>query len=281
MFLLKTLLLRFPMCYRRPAVMRFRLFRWSIFALLILASPFSFAQQTQTSVDSPFAIPASDEGLPGSGPIRRYDWFKNLWQQKRSGWAEQVTRDKQAVVFLGDSITQGWGDDFGGQFTGMKTANRGISGDTTRGMLIRLQEDVLSLEPSGVVLLMGTNDLEEGASPETIAGNFKLIVAKLKEYDDKMPIIVCQVFPSSESKRRPAEQIQSINRLYSRAVQDDPQITLLDTYSLFANENGDAKPEEFPDLLHPNAAGYKKWGEAIRPLFASLGFLETEAAGAK
>lgn len=262
------------MSYRRADYIRFRLFRWSIFGLMLLASPFCFAQETP--VDSPFAIPASDEGLPGSGPIRRYDWFKNLWQQKRSNWAQRITQDKHAIVFLGDSITQGWGDDFGGQFVGMKTANRGISGDTTRGMLIRLQEDVLSFEPTGVVLLMGTNDLEEGASAETIAANFKLIIAKLKEHDSEMPITVCQVFPSSKSKRRPAEQIKAINRLYSQAVQGDSQITLIDTYTLFANENGDAKAEEFPDLLHPNEAGYKKWAGALRPIFSSQGFLETE-----
>src|SRR3954451_1956854 len=112
-----------------------------------------------------FQIPASDEGLPGAGPIRRYDWFRKLWAQKRSAWAERVNQDKGALVFLGDSITQGWGDDIGGSFPGVKVANRGISGDTTRGVLIRLKEDVLSLHPSGVVILIGTNDLEEDADP--------------------------------------------------------------------------------------------------------------------
>ena len=114
-------------------------------------------------------LPATDDGLPGAGPIRRYDWFKNLWTEKRTAWAKQVEQDQKSLVFLGDSITQGWGDDMGGSFPGVKVANRGISGDTTRGMLIRLKDDVLALNPTGVVLLMGTNDLEEKAEPETIA----------------------------------------------------------------------------------------------------------------
>ncbi|MCA9211276.1 MAG: G-D-S-L family lipolytic protein, partial [Planctomycetales bacterium] len=143
-----------------------------------------------------FAIPATDDGLPGAGPIRRYDWFRNLWQAKRSGWAKQVERDQNAVVFLGDSITQGWGDTMSGSFGDLKVANRGISGDTTRGMLIRLQEDVLSLNPRAVVMLMGTNDLEEQAEPETIAANVKLIIAALKEHNGSMPILLCKVFPS-------------------------------------------------------------------------------------
>ena len=153
---------------------------------------------------SKYAIPATDEGLPGAGPIRRYEWFQNLWDRKRSGWAKLVQQDQGALVFLGDSITQGWGDTMGGSFPGVKVANRGISGDTTRGVLIRLREDVLSLNPSGVVLLIGTNDLEEKATPEVIADNLKLIIAVLKKHSADMPIILCNVMPSSAAKKRPA-----------------------------------------------------------------------------
>ncbi|MFM8584375.1 MAG: hypothetical protein ACKOFW_23190, partial [Planctomycetaceae bacterium] len=92
-------------------------------------------QQAATKLE----LPASDDGLAGEGPIRRYDWFRDLWNQRRGAWAKRLEADRGAVVFLGDSITQGWGDDFSKRFPGMKIANRGISGDTTRGMLIRLQ----------------------------------------------------------------------------------------------------------------------------------------------
>ncbi len=180
------------------------------------------------------------------------------------------------MVFLGDSITQGWGDDMHGSFPGMKVANRGISGDTTRGALIRLQEDVLSLHPSAVVLLIGTNDLEENADPEIIAANLKLILAVLKQHNSKMPIVLCQVFPSSESKARPADKIKKLNQLYAAAVKNDPQITLIETWPLFADAQGDAKLAEFPDLLHPNGVGYAKWAAALHPIFATLGFMENQ-----
>ncbi len=222
------------------------------------------------------SIPTTDDGLPGAGPIRRYDWFKKLWLRKRTAWAKRIQQDQGALVFLGDSITQGWGDTMGGSFPGVKVANRGISGDTTRGVLIRLQGDVLALKPSGVVLLIGTNDLEEKASPEVIAGNLKLIIAALKKHNPKMPIILCNTFPSSASKRRPADQIRKINQLYFAAVKGDPQITVLDTWLLFANPQGDAKKGEFPDLLHPNKLGYSRWAAALRPLLATHGYLETE-----
>ncbi|KAB2671407.1 MAG: DUF1080 domain-containing protein [Verrucomicrobia bacterium] len=224
--------------------------------------------------DSRFQIPATDEGLPGAGPIRRLEWFRNLWVQRRAGWAARQELDRHSLVFLGDSITQGWGDAMGGNFPGVKVANRGISGDTSRGMLVRLEEDVLSLQPTGVVLLLGTNDLEEGADPETIAGNLRLIVARLKQHDPRMPVILCDVFPSAASKSRPADKIKRLNALYAAVAKGQTQVTRIETWKLFANAAGDAKPEEFPDLLHPNAVGYAKWAAALRPVLATLGYLE-------
>mgnify|MGYP002632588863 CR=1 FL=1 len=230
------------------------------------------ANKDQTS----FQIPATDEGLPGAGPIRRYDWFKKLWERKRSGWAKQVEQDQGALVFLGDSITQGWGDKFRGHFDGVKKANRGISGDTTRGVLIRLKEDVLALNPTGVVLLIGTNDLEESAEPETIAANLKLIIAALEKHNKSMPIVLCQVFPSSAAKKRPVDKIKQINLLCQAVVKGDKQVTVIDTWLLFADEKGDAKKAEFPDLLHPNDLGYAKWVAALTPILATHGFVEKD-----
>jgi lysophospholipase L1-like esterase len=245
--------------------------------LLLLAATHVVAQDKATSrAADHFQIPATDEGLPGAGPIRRTDRFKQLWTERRSAWAGRIDQDRGALVFLGDSITQGWGDKPGGDLAGVKVANRGIGGDTTRGVLIRLKEDVLALQPAGVVLLIGTNDLEEKAEPETIAENLKLIVAELKKHNSKMPIILCQVFPSSATKNRPADKIKAVNQLYAAAVKGDPQITFVETWTLFANAEGDAKNEEFRDLLHPNKDGYAKWAAAIRPILATLGFVETE-----
>ncbi|HEV7501920.1 MAG TPA: GDSL-type esterase/lipase family protein [Vicinamibacteria bacterium] len=247
-------------------------------ALLALALALSFAPAAaRAAAPDRFTIPATDEGLPGAGPIRRYDWFQNVWRERRSAWAERASLDRNAVVFLGDSITQGWGGGLGAAFPGVKVANRGINGDTTRGVLLRLQDDVLSLDPAAVVLLIGTNDLEEGATPETIAGNLKLILGALEQHEPGLPIVLCQVFPSSASKKRSAEQIKAVNALYRAAVKNDPRVTYLETWPLFADAAGDAKADEFPDLLHPEEVGYAKWAAALRPVLATLGFLETAA----
>jgi lysophospholipase L1-like esterase len=239
------------------------------------ATPVEDVASAAAGVNDRFAIPATDDHLPGAGPIRRYDWFQRLWRERRSAWAQRIDQDRHAVVFLGDSITQGWGDDLDAAFPGAKLANRGISGDTTRGVLLRLDADVLALDPAAVVILIGTNDLEEGATPEVAAGNLKLIVAALERHDPRMPIVLCQVFPSSASQKRPARQIQALNALYLSAVKNDPHVTYLETWPLFAGPDGDAPAAEFPDLLHPNQTGYAKWAAALRPVLATLGFLDT------
>jgi lysophospholipase L1-like esterase len=249
---------------------------WSSVLLFLLGVESSLPISSAQQPPSHFEIPATDDGLPGQGPIRRYDWFRKLWVERRSAWAQTVDQDQHSVVFLGDSITQGWGDSMGGSFPGVKVANRGISGDTTRGVLIRLDEDVLSLHPKAVVLLIGTNDLEENGDPEAVSANLRLILAKFQQFDSKMPIVLCQVFPSSESKKRPAVKIKKVNQLYAAVVKGNAQVTYLETWPLFANAEGDAKPEEFPDLLHPNKVGYSKWAGALTPVLATLGFLEND-----
>ena len=223
-----------------------------------------------------YAFPESEAGLPGAGALRRYEGYVKRWPELRAQWAAQVETDQKAVVFLGDSITQGWGSSLPQHFNGMKVANRGIGGDTTRGMLIRLQEDVLALNPSAIVLLMGTNDLEVEIEPQVAADNFKLILAGIKAHNPEVPVVLSLVFPSSAEKKRPMEKIKQLNDLYAAVVKGDPQVTLLDTWTLFAAASGDADSKWFKDMLHLNPEGYDRWAAALRPLFATLGFLETE-----
>ena len=258
-----------------PPASRAHLLNVVAIACVLACGPAVAAGARQAVTDDRFSIPATDDGLPGVGPIRRYDWFQRTWRERRAKWAAERAQDRGAVVFLGDSITQGWGDGLQAAFLGLKVANRGINGDTTRGVLLRLQDDVLALNPSAIVLLIGTNDLEEGATPEMAAENLKLILGQIKAHDPKVPVVLCQVFPSSASKNRPAEQIKATNALYLAAVKGDPQVIPVDTWRLFADPEGDARVAEFPDLLHPNVTGYLKWAAALRPILARLGLVET------
>jgi len=243
-----------------------------LFAALALGgTPLLHAQSTQTDK---WTLPADESALPGEGALRRYEGYVKRWHDARMEWSERVQHEQGAVVFLGDSITQGWGADFKGLFPGMKLANRGIGGDTTRGMLIRLQEDVLALNPKAIVLLLGTNDIEVGVPAEAIGRNFEKIFAAIKAHNPKVPVILCRVFPSSADKKRPVETIKAVNALYENIVRGDSQVTVVDTWTLFADPQGNATGTWFPDLLHLNAEGYARWAAGIRPIFATLGFLD-------
>lgn len=242
-----------------------------LFAFAIATTLFA----SSVTADDKLTLPASEDGLPGEGQLRRYAGYVKTWNGVRPKWAANIEQNQGAVVFLGDSITQGWGTRFKGKFAGMKLANRGISGDTTRGMLIRLQQDVLALNPSAIVMLLGTNDIEVDVEADAIGRNFEKIIAAIKQHNPKTPIVLCRMFPSSASKNRPKETIQRVNTLYESTAKGDSQITVVDTWTLFATESGDADPMWFTDLLHLNAAGYDRWAAALQPIFATLGHLDT------
>ncbi len=247
---------------------------------LLLASGLATLTHPTAVAKNPAAEPAATypDSTPGVGPVRNEDWFVKVWNERRALFNKEKAEQQHAIVFLGDSITQGWSEDFRGKFKNsrLKLANRGISGDITRGILARLDDDVLALDPQAVVLLIGTNDLDVGLSPQDIAGNVKLILEHLTAHNANMPIILCKVMPSSAVMKRPADKIKEINDRVADIARNFKQVTILDTYTLFANTDGDAKKEEFPDLLHPNDTGYNKWHDALVPLFATLGFIETD-----
>ncbi len=222
-------------------------------------------------------IPATDEGVPGAGPFRRADWFQKAWNTGRDEFLKTEKDDHGKLVVFGDSITHGWGGRLAEHFPGAKISNRGISGDTTRGMLYRFKEDVIDLDPTGVVMLMGTNDLADKASKEDIVGNVKIMLTMLKAKAPGLPVILCTVFPSNASKDRPPEKIKELNEALLAAVKGDSVVTVVDTWSMFADAEGNAPAAEFPDLLHPNDAGYEKWAAALRPVLETCMLIPVEA----
>lgn len=236
--------------------------------------PWLFAQKRGQAevpfaqVAPPFAQPPSNQ-FPGAGTVQSGTWFRSLWLSRRTQWSKDVARDEGAVVFFGDSITQGWGS-LATDFPQLKVANRGISGDTTRGLRYRLVEDVLALHPKAVHMLIGTNDLDQGTEPEVVLANMKAIIGELHTANPAMPVILSKVMPRGAKPGLFPEKIKVLNGLYEDAFKSDPLVTFCDTWSLFDDGTGQCKVEEFPDRLHPNAIGYTKWKAALDPIFAKL-----------
>lgn len=242
--------------------------------LLLLATVGNSVVRAQNATNTMAAAgvsqyPKDPSSLPGKGPAATWSGLPKVWAQRHAEWARTAAQDKGAVVFLGDSITQGW-HSLANAFPNIKVANRGIGGDTTRGVLYRLQADVLDLDPRAIVLLIGTNDIGNGAKPGDVADNIEAILQDIKKYNSHLPVVVCEVMPRSDRGQHPADRIEQLNALVAAAIKDDPQFTLCDTWSIFADKNGDPPKDEFPDLLHPNAMGYAKWEAALKPIFAKL-----------
>jgi lysophospholipase L1-like esterase len=242
-------------------------------ALLLLTatgSNTSFAQTATNAVADVSQYPTDPSLLPGKGPAATWSGLPKLWAQRHAEWARTAGRDQGAVVFLGDSITQGW-NSLARDFPDLHVANRGIGGDTTRGVLYRLNADVLGLKPRAVVLLIGTNDVGNGAKPDDVADNIEAIVQALRKFNPDMPVIVCRVMPRSDQNQRFVNNIEKLNGLIDGFVKTQPGVVECDTWSIFAAPNGGCLPANFHiDLLHLNANGYEKWAAALKPILAKL-----------
>lgn len=172
---------------------------------------------------------------------------------------------------MGDSITQGW-TSLARDFPGMKVANRGISGDISSGVLFRLKDDVLDLDPAAIVLLIGTNDIGNGADPADTAENIEDILMAIKKANPKLKIVVCKVMPRGEQGNSDyKEKIKKLDGLIEQEVKDNPNIAICDTWTAFADENGGPIAADFnPDRLHLNAAGYAVWKKTLDPVLAKM-----------
>ena len=216
-------------------------------------------------------------------PPTVWNGLARAWAGAHQRWQATASNDVGSVVFLGDSITEGW-HSLAADFPKLKVANRGIGGDITSGVLYRLKADVLSLNPVAIVLLIGTNDAGDGANGEDIAANIQLILLAIKNTNPNIKVIVCKVMPRSERNGqvfvpRFAEKLQKANSLIEQFVKGQPNFAICDTWGIYADDKGNPAAEDFnPDHLHLNAAGYAVWKKALDPVLANL---HVEAAKAE
>jgi lysophospholipase L1-like esterase len=210
--------------------------------------------------DGVFPVPGHTSSWPG---------FRAKNVERRTLFAQRRAQDQNAIVFVGDSITEGW-ETLKRDFAEVRISvvNRGIGGDTTPNLLYRLQDDVLSLHPRALVILIGTNDLGEHTPPEQIANNLRQLHARIRAAYPSIPIAWCLVMPREGSDTYP-RRIHELNTQIAELVQSDPKITLCDTFTPLALPDGSSKPQDFvPDRLHLNPAGYRVWRTALYPILS-------------
>jgi lysophospholipase L1-like esterase len=222
-----------------------------------------------------FANAVATDPLPGAGPFTSRPPYQ---AQYIAGFAKRQQIDQQTVVFLGDSITEWW-TNFGKAFPNLRVANRGIASDTTRGMLCRLQESVLVLNPQAVVIAGGINDLRPAnnppGTPETVAGNVKLMLAAIQKHDPKVPVLVCEILPSGIGT---PETITATNQAVDKVVADFPQAVRVKTHAKFLSPDGTQNKALFTDTVHLKPEGYAVWQSVLSQEFEKLGLKRINTA---
>ena len=169
--------------------------------------------------------------------------------------------DENRVVFMGNSITQGWIEADPDFFIGKSYINRGISGQTTPQMLVRFRPDVVNLKPKVVVILAGTNDIAGNTGPssiEMIEDNIASMVEIAKSNNIK--VVLCSVLPANDFPWKPglepAQKIVDLNKWIKNYAEKN-EIIYIDYFTPMSDQRNGLKKEYSEDGVHPNLAGYK------------------------
>lgn len=183
---------------------------------------------------------------------------------------ENKTAEYGRTVFFGDSITECC--DLDKYYPEIETYNRGISGDTTKGMLNRVENNVINIRPSTIVFLGGTNDLGHGSSPQTVADNIDKILEKIYTALPKCKVIVQSVYPVNPYKKPPFlnavknrknSDILIVNSLLPDICQKY-NAKFLDIHRLLVDSEGNLDKDFTMDGLHINDKGYKIISKTIK-----------------
>lgn len=189
------------------------------------------------------------------------DWANLERFRQENAKLPPPAKNEKRVVFMGNSITEGWGNLYPDFFKGKPYINRGISGQTTPQMLIRFRPDVINLEPAVVVILAGANDIAGNTGPSTlemIADNIYSMAELAKAHGIK--VVLSSVLPAYDFPWRPglepAPKIAALNKMI-KAYALQHGCVYLDYYSAMVDERQGLKAELTYDGVHPNEAGYK------------------------
>lgn len=218
-------------------------------------------------------------GLAAAVPVRAAqdcpppnpDWA-NLGRYAGENAALIAAKTPVSIVFMGDSITQGWREQRSAFFEGR--AGRGISGQTTPQMVLRMMADVVALRPRAVHIMAGTNDIAGNTGPMTTAmttDNLSAMAAIAKAHGIR--VLLASVPPADRFPWRPGlptvARIREIN-LWAKDYAAKADAIWVDYTPALGTPGGALKPEFAPDGVHPNAAGYAAMESVLSPVLTRL-----------
>ena len=253
-------------------------FSLAINGLLVLAIAWGLQRKYQWSIPSAVTQPAAATRVSVApkpsrstelGPRHQlnYQQWVALLQQEAEVAAAQ--KPEHLSILLGDSLSL-W---FPAELLPPKRTwlNQGISGETSAGLLERL-ELIDKTQPEVIFVLVGINDLIRGMKDETILANQQLIIRYLRQVHPQAKIVVQSILPHSADRVTwegrehllaiPNTRILALNQQL-KAIANSEGVTYLDLYPLFADANGNLNTELTSDGLHLNSQGYKVWRNAL------------------
>ena len=206
------------------------------------------------------------------------EWQMNLYEERIEQFKKHPIGNNK-IVFLGNSITEGGGD-WNKKFNVHNIVNRGISGDITEGILVRLDE-IIFYKPIAVFLLIGINDIfdtdilnREKITPLYVANNIIKIANQIIDQSPSTEIFIQTILPVNheiyieengffpEHNVPLSEQIIQINSMIIHQA-DVQQYKVIDLHSLFINQDGLMNREYTTDGVHLNHNGYGVWVKCI------------------
>lgn len=221
---------------------------------VVLAPAIPAAAQNDSEADAEGRRRAEQERLLNDWPnLSRY--------QEANAALGDPAPGEQRVVFIGNSITDGWAQYFDEQFPGKPYVGRGIGGQTTPQMLVRFRQDVIDLQPAVVVILAGTNDIAGNTGPS----NPKMIQDNLASMAELarangIEVVLSSILPASDYPWRPGlepgPKIVAINE-WMKEYAEENDMVYLDYHSAMADEKLGLPPELARDGVHPTEEGYR------------------------
>ena len=221
---------------------------------------------------SSFTLCQAADELATTTPVSKPD---DWWQQRHQKINDRAKQGDVDLIFIGDSITQGWegdpGKDVWQKFYGSRKAmNAGIGGDRTQHVLWRLEHgNIDGIKPKLAVVMIGTNN--SGAdSPGDIAAGIMAIVEKLREKLPGTKILLLGVFPRGPNGEDEKRQVNVATNNIIKSLDDGKKVFYLDISDEFLGDDGKLSKQIMPDLLHLSTRGYEIWAEAIEPKVSEL-----------
>jgi acyl-CoA thioesterase I len=191
----------------------------------------------------------------------RNDWANLQRYREANAQLAAPAAGERRVVFMGNSITEGWARFFADEFPGKPYVGRGISGQTTPQMLVRFRQDVVALKPAVVVILAGTNDIAGNTGPSTLE-MIEDNLASMTEVaqSNHIRVVLCSVLPVFDYPWKPgiepAQKIMTLNT-WLKAYASRAGASYVDFHAAMADERQGMKSDLARDGVHPTEAGYK------------------------